>query len=270
MTDLTVLLSPTPFYPQTPRSFQISGLNFNFNLARYSRSRSQNDLSTSGGIYTSRPVMITLEAPEPETPEQSSSPYPSSAPASQSTFPELGEVEEVEADENIGRAFGYTREPERTGGQEPEPEASTEIDETLLSPPRNTFKARRPVNPRIITPTATSTASVRLKNQTQTSHRAAVPIPLVLPKRPASAPPTQTTFPSRPTTLRPTTFWRKTSRSGVTALSYSPASHLIRRSTFIAAGLAHDKPYADLSALGVESRVALLVLGPDHSGHLSA
>ncbi|KAJ3751483.1 hypothetical protein DFH05DRAFT_1570409 [Lentinula detonsa] len=54
---------------------------------------------------------------------------------------------------------------------------------------------------------------------------------------------------------RPTTFWRRTPRSGVTASSYSPASHLIRRSTFIAAGLPFEKPVADISALGVESRV---------------
>lgn len=54
---------------------------------------------------------------------------------------------------------------------------------------------------------------------------------------------------------RPTTFWRRTPRSGVTASSYSPSSHLIRRSTFVAAGLPFDRPMADLSALGVESRV---------------
>lgn len=54
---------------------------------------------------------------------------------------------------------------------------------------------------------------------------------------------------------RPTTFWRRTPRSGVTASSYSPSSHLIRRSTFVAAGLSFDKPMADLSALGVESRI---------------
>ncbi|KAK0200268.1 hypothetical protein DFS33DRAFT_1387476 [Desarmillaria ectypa] len=54
---------------------------------------------------------------------------------------------------------------------------------------------------------------------------------------------------------RPTTFWRHTTRSGVTSSSYSPSTHLIRRSTFIAAGLKFDKPVCDLSALGVESRV---------------
>lgn len=56
-------------------------------------------------------------------------------------------------------------------------------------------------------------------------------------------------------TVRPTTFWRRAHRSGVAAATYSPASHLIRRSTFIAAGLAFDAPMHDLSALGVETRL---------------
>ncbi|KAJ6552050.1 hypothetical protein DFH09DRAFT_601082 [Mycena vulgaris] len=58
-----------------------------------------------------------------------------------------------------------------------------------------------------------------------------------------------------PPLLRPTTFWRRAHRSGVAAASYSPASHLIRRSTYIAAGLAFDSPMHDLSALCVESRL---------------
>ena len=63
--------------------------------------------------------------------------------------------------------------------------------------------------------------------------------------------------------VRPTTFWRKTRRSGVTGASYSPSSHLIRRSTFIAAGLSLESPVADLSALCVESRIGFLQLPPD-------
>ncbi|KAJ7140079.1 hypothetical protein C8R43DRAFT_928722 [Mycena crocata] len=58
-----------------------------------------------------------------------------------------------------------------------------------------------------------------------------------------------------PPLLRPTTFWRRAHRSGVAAASYSPASHLIRRSTYIAAGLSFDAPMHDLSALCVESRL---------------
>jgi len=67
-----------------------------------------------------------------------------------------------------------------------------------------------------------------------------------------------------PPLFRPTTFWRKTKRSGVTGASYSPSSHLIRRSTFIAAGLTFDAPIHDLSALCVESRIGFIVVPPDH------
>lgn len=64
-------------------------------------------------------------------------------------------------------------------------------------------------------------------------------------------------------TVRPTTFWRNTTRSGVTGASYSPSFHLIRRSTFIAAGLSLDYPVADQSAFGVESRIGVIHLPPD-------
>jgi len=59
-----------------------------------------------------------------------------------------------------------------------------------------------------------------------------------------------------PPLLRPTTFWRHTRRSGVSSPSYSPSSHVVRRSTYIAAGLRFDFPNHDLmSALCVESRL---------------
>ena len=54
--------------------------------------------------------------------------------------------------------------------------------------------------------------------------------------------------------VRPTTFWRRATKSGVSDPSYSPSFHLIRRSAFIAAGLDLDKPLVDLSAFSVESR----------------
>ncbi|OCH92368.1 hypothetical protein OBBRIDRAFT_456269 [Obba rivulosa] len=66
-----------------------------------------------------------------------------------------------------------------------------------------------------------------------------------------------------PPLFRPKTFWRNTPRSGVTNASYSPSSHLIRRSTFVAAGLPLDHPVADLSALCVESRVRVVFLPPE-------
>ncbi|THU77564.1 hypothetical protein K435DRAFT_88347 [Dendrothele bispora CBS 962.96] len=54
---------------------------------------------------------------------------------------------------------------------------------------------------------------------------------------------------------RPTTFWRHTPRSGVTSSSFSPSTHVVRRSTFVAAGIPFERPMYDMSALGVESRV---------------
>ncbi|KAF7760710.1 hypothetical protein Agabi119p4_10119 [Agaricus bisporus var. burnettii] len=88
------------------------------------------------------------------------------------------------------------------------------------------------------------------------------PSTLSTPDRRSPPPPSFTTrggelLPPPPPLLRPTTFWRKTRRSGVTGASYSPSSHLIRRSTYIAAGLQFDSPIHDLSALCVESRVGL-------------
>ena len=67
--------------------------------------------------------------------------------------------------------------------------------------------------------------------------------------------------------VRPTTFWKNTRRSGVTGASYSPSSFVIRRATFIAAGLPLDQPTADLSAFGVESRIgcSVVYLPPDTS-----
>ena len=63
--------------------------------------------------------------------------------------------------------------------------------------------------------------------------------------------------------VRPKPFWRNATRSAVAGTFYASSHHLIRRSTFIAAGLRFDKPVADLSALGVESRVGIVVLLPD-------
>ncbi|KAF7986929.1 hypothetical protein HWV62_12727 [Athelia sp. TMB] len=160
--------------------------------------------------------------------------------------------------------------------------ALPELDNGLLSPPRNTFKARP--RPRLPRPHTHSE-------------------PAETPVRPASAPPTETLFrrvpeftPQTeleiyrnvkrrtgslstfaagsntrggellrppPPLFRPTTFWRRTRRSGVTGASYSPSSHLVRRSTFLAAGLALDTPRADLSAFCVESRVGFTVVKPE-------
>ncbi|THV00414.1 hypothetical protein K435DRAFT_854761 [Dendrothele bispora CBS 962.96] len=60
---------------------------------------------------------------------------------------------------------------------------------------------------------------------------------------------------NKPKGDRPTTFWRHTPRSGVTSSSFSPSTHVVRRSTFVAAGIPFERPMYDMSALGVESRV---------------
>ena len=62
--------------------------------------------------------------------------------------------------------------------------------------------------------------------------------------------------------VRPTTFWRNIPRSAVAKPDFSP---VIRRSTFIAAGIPVDGPLSGLSALGVETRgpPAPLILPPE-------
>ncbi|KAH7917988.1 hypothetical protein BV22DRAFT_1115488 [Leucogyrophana mollusca] len=204
MADLTVLVSPTPLYPR-PNSL-------NFNFAR----RSQTDLTTR------RPVMVTLQTPDPA---------PSSPPEKQP------------------------------------------IDDALLSPPRNTFKASRspPKRPASAPPTQPSFAIEPQRVPASGPPRSTFQRRVVssftsnTPHNELIRPPPPLSYFLNSHPVRPTTFWRKTKRSGVTGPSYSPSSHLIRRSTFIAAGLDLERPDADLSALCVESRVAFLVLGPDHS-----
>ena len=63
--------------------------------------------------------------------------------------------------------------------------------------------------------------------------------------------------------VRPKTFWKNTRRSALTGPSYSPGTYIVRRSTFVAAGLNLDRPREDLSALGVELRVTGVVLVPN-------
>ncbi|KZV78363.1 hypothetical protein EXIGLDRAFT_40370, partial [Exidia glandulosa HHB12029] len=64
-----------------------------------------------------------------------------------------------------------------------------------------------------------------------------------------------------PLMLRPRPLWRATPRSALGSPAYAPAAHLVRRSTFIAAGLNMHSPVADMSALGVETRA--LMFGRD-------
>ncbi|KAF9039062.1 hypothetical protein BJ165DRAFT_363357 [Panaeolus papilionaceus] len=69
-----------------------------------------------------------------------------------------------------------------------------------------------------------------------------------------------------PPLFRPTTFWRNHPRSGVASASYSPSTHLIRRATYLAAGLNFDAPVHDLSALCVESRIGSIVVKSEGEG----
>ncbi|KAJ7773672.1 hypothetical protein DFH07DRAFT_801473 [Mycena maculata] len=157
--------------------------------------------------------------------------------------------------------------------------AGPSLDPALLSPPINTWKARprsraenqrpqhRPMRSQSAPPTQTTfviaeppsaTASVddfslnarkpiRRSRTSFTPGYSYVAEGMTMKGGELVRPP--------PPLLRPTTFWRRAHRSGVAAASYSPASHLIRRSTYIAAGLAFDAPMHDLSALCVESRL---------------
>ncbi|KIJ37506.1 hypothetical protein M422DRAFT_259864 [Sphaerobolus stellatus SS14] len=56
-----------------------------------------------------------------------------------------------------------------------------------------------------------------------------------------------------PPLLRPASFWRNAKRTAL----HTPSLHLVRRSTFIAAGLTFDSPVYDLSAFAVESRITV-------------
>jgi hypothetical protein len=146
-------------------------------------------------------------------------------------------------------------------------------DKNLLSPPPNTFRSRGHRTRRL--PSAPSEHSPESIHSPGHSS-----LPESLP-RPSRRSCTLTVVPP-PTTLcmylpmtrvcstnsvpvRPKPFWRNTCRSAVTGTFYASSLHLIRRSTFIAAGLRFDKPIADLSALGVESRIGIVVLLPDTS-----
>ncbi|KAG6827868.1 hypothetical protein H0H92_010168 [Tricholoma furcatifolium] len=135
------------------------------------------------------------------------------------------------------------------------------FDSTLLSPPPNTWKSRprhRPTRSQSAPPERKiRKESLDMEELVEKEKIELAPLDFMRPTTRRSL----TAFPLDPTTrggelirpppplLRPTTFWRKTRKSGVSGPSYSPASHLIRRSTFIAAGLSFDSPVHDLSAL---------------------
>jgi hypothetical protein len=161
-----------------------------------------------------------------------------------------------------------TLEADKSSSEESSPTSTVHsTDEQLLSPPRNTWKSRSPSQQRS-TPLRPSSAPPMKMTFDSVETNEVYPLSKNYASRRQSAP---VLFPPRnrelllppPPLLRPTTFWRKTKKSGVTGASYSPSTHLIRRSTFLAAGLSFDTPMADISAFCVESRVKQLSLPPE-------
>ncbi|KIM87921.1 hypothetical protein PILCRDRAFT_3635 [Piloderma croceum F 1598] len=156
-----------------------------------------------------------------------------------------------------------TLEMADTPSSAPSSPTNRNFNEELLSPPRNTFKSRPKSHPSIprrpaSAPPQRTSFSLDLPEDSSRSSRA------IFERRRLSSFSSSNTrggelIRPAPPLFRPTTFWRKTRRSGVTGASYSPSSHLIRRSTYIAAGLKLDNPIADLSALCVESRVGFVL-----------
>ena len=161
----------------------------------------------------------------------------------------------------------------------PPPEPVMAQDHNLLSPPRRSFKSKNSL--RVPRPRPTSAPPERpSKARTVDPHGRFSPRPN-LPDPVSGCRSSIPVVVRPPTTLcacivslissvvstisqvRPKPFWRNTTRSAVTETSYASSLHIIRRSTFIAAGLRFDKPVADLSALGVESRIGIVVLLPD-------
>ncbi|KAI5124986.1 hypothetical protein M0805_007411 [Coniferiporia weirii] len=158
-----------------------------------------------------------------------------------------------------------------------------QLDSSLLSPPHNSFRSAprvRRVRPerRLRPSTRSPTVLEDDESLTDASEEDLDPAeiqetsytdsfrPFCYPSTPsllgpASHPQSDLARP-QPPLFRPKTFWRNTRRSALTGPSYSPSSYLVRRSTFIAAGLTLDNPHADLSALGVELRIGSITLVP--------
>lgn len=241
MTDLTVLVSPIPLYP------------------------SRNEFSFGRPKQTlSRPIMVTLET----------------------------EVDPQDADNDSASGPSYPFPHSRAGENARTCPRSAVVDPELLSPPVNTWKSRSSTRPSYRyqhRPTRSQSAppdrrSIK-EEQEELKRNSGDFLQDIVPDRRSTLayrnnpglgpgellrpPPPLCTFLLSSLSLlyisytrqpvRPTTFWRKTRRSGVTSASYSPSSHLIRRSTYIAAGLEFNRPVHDLSALCVESRIARVV-----------
>ncbi|KAF5319458.1 hypothetical protein D9619_008469 [Psilocybe cf. subviscida] len=233
MTDLTVLVSPIPLYPETR----------DFTFGRRSK--------TPKGRP---PIMVTLETEIEQGADDQRQRTPVASP--------------IETD--------FTQ-PATRPRRSRTPQV---VDQGFLSPPVNTWKSRprhRPTRSQSAPPERRSPGPAppteeeeKEQKEAQIFNQEALGFRKRNPNRSFTAfngidrPSTRggELVKPPPPLLRPTTFWRKTRRSGVTGASYSPSSHLIRRSTYIAAGLTFDAPVHDLSALCVESRVGFIVIPP--------
>ncbi|KAJ7226995.1 hypothetical protein GGX14DRAFT_555577 [Mycena pura] len=257
MADLTVLVSPIPQYPLYPSSASSVA-------ARRNRSPS--------------PIMVTLEpAPARATSEPESvarTARPAMDPGLLSPPMNTWKARPRPHPRGDGDSRGLrptgtgTHHHHRPRRSQSAPPTQTAFDHTALAPPPQPTLPVSAATAEDFDPTAVRRHAPR---RTQAFGAGYSYVSggmtlrggeLVRPPPPLRAcpPPTSTstsTLTNRLTpAVRPTTFWRRAHRSGVAAASYSPAAHLVRRSTFIAAGLALDAPLHDLSALGVESRIS--------------
>ncbi|KAF8632135.1 hypothetical protein AX15_002029 [Amanita polypyramis BW_CC] len=261
MTDLTVLISPTPLYSHM------------MNKRPFSFRRSTPSLHI-------KPVMVTLETEREASDEGDESGTGDSDVAGTTTA--AATVSQFSLQATTAQRDGFRlQSPVRRRGRA----QSRTVDPNLLSPPVNTWKASDPPNYiKRHRPTRSQSAPPARHLSSTEEQDPSPPIPFspILPSTAIARSFPRRSFtsysegaggrfgtsdllPPPPPLLRPTTFWRKTRRSGVTAASYSPSYHLIRRSTFIAAGLDFDTPTHDLSAFSVENRVGFIVVPPDHS-----
>ncbi|KAF9559393.1 hypothetical protein CPC08DRAFT_525951 [Agrocybe pediades] len=232
MTDLTVLVSPIPLYPDAGKH-------------TFGKQRSIPPQS--------RPIMVVLEKDRDE--EEGA---------------DRVKLSQSPVDEDF---INPPTSPYRRSRQ------PRVVDSNLLSPPINTWKSRprhRPTRSqsappeRRSAPTATAQQEVYQEENSKSQEQLNFVPRFTKRSFTSFTANRQTTQGGElvrppPPLLRPMTFWRKTRRSGVTNASYSPATHLIRRSTYIAAGLSFDAPIHDLSALCVESRVGFIVVAPEQS-----
>ncbi|KJA15835.1 hypothetical protein HYPSUDRAFT_71787 [Hypholoma sublateritium FD-334 SS-4] len=240
MTDLTVLVSPIPLYP-APRA----PLPFGRRTPR----------------PASRPIMVTLEseigddvADRPHTPTSATDSdfiARPNEPVRRSRSPRVVEPHLLSPPVNTWKSRPRHRP---TRSQSAPPERRTPPEPTAVS--EEGYAQPVPEGERIPFSFDTERLGFERRNPNRSFTAFA--------RADRHAPTTRSGELVRPPPplLRPTTFWRKTRRSGVTGPSYSPASHLIRRSTYIAAGLTFDSPVHDLSALCVESRVGFIVIPP--------